>query len=119
MTYAILVLLGLGVGALSGALCIGGGVVLIPALVALLGFSQAKAQGTTIAMMVPPIGLLASLAYYKEGLADLKVAGILCLGFVLGGYLGAKFAITMPDALLKRCFGGFLLLVGLKYLLAK
>ena len=90
MNNAILILFGLAAGVLSGLLGIGGGIFIIPALVFLLGFSQEMAQGTTLAMMVPPIGLLAAWAYYSKGYVDLKVAGLMCVGFFIGGFFGAE-----------------------------
>jgi hypothetical protein len=113
------VALGLFIGYLSGLIGIGGGVVLVPILVYLFKYTQHQAQGTTLALMVPPIGLLAAWTYYKNGYVDLRVAGLLCIGFILGGLLGAKTAIALPDVLLKRIFGAALLLVSLKMLLGK
>ena len=88
MSIAVYLAFGLVAGILSGLLGIGGGIFIIPALVFLLGFSQQMAQGTTLAMMVPPIGLLAAWAYYSKGYVDLKVAGLMCIGFFLGGFRG-------------------------------
>ena len=103
----ILLLLGLGlaVGVISGLIGIGGGVLLVPALIYLLGYSQLEAQGTTLALLVPPIGILGVWTYYQRGYVDIKAAGLICLGFVLGGLLGAKFAIALSPTLLKRVFG--------------
>jgi uncharacterized membrane protein YfcA len=112
-------LLGLTAGVLSGLLGIGGGIIIVPALVFLLGFSQHLAQGTTLAMMVPPIGLLAAWMYYSKGYVDIKVAGLMCIGFFAGGLLGAKFAGAIPDIMLKRIFGFALLLVSIKMILSK
>jgi uncharacterized membrane protein YfcA len=112
-------LLGLGAGILSGIVGIGGGIVIIPALIYLFGFTQQQAQGTTLALMVPPIGLLAAWAYYTQGFVDLKVAGLICLGFFVGGYVGGKVAISIPNAVLQKVFGGFLLIISLKMLFSK
>jgi uncharacterized membrane protein YfcA len=106
-------------GVLSGLLGIGGGIFVIPALVFLLGFSQQTAQGTTLAMMVPPIGLLAALAYYKAGFVDIKVAGLMCIGFFFGGFLGAKFATALSETTLSRIFGVAMLIVSIKMIIAK
>ena len=111
--------IGLGAGALSGILGIGGAVAIIPCLIYFLHFNQHLAQGTTLALMIPPIGLLAAWVYYKTGYVDLKVAGFICLGFFLGGFLGAKLAIPIPDHILKRIFGISLLLISLKMILVK
>jgi uncharacterized membrane protein YfcA len=81
--------------------------------------SQHTAQGTTLALMVPPIGLLAAWAYYKQGFVDLKVAAFICLGFFIGGLLGAKFAVEIPEPILKKVFGIVMLGVSLKMILGK
>lgn len=106
-------------GAVSGLVGIGGGIVVVPALVLLFGFSQHQAQGTTLAMMVPPIGLLAAWTYYKAGNADLKVAGLLCIGFFVGGLIGAKAAGGLPTGVLKKVFGAALLIVSLRMIFWK
>lgn len=111
--------LGVLAGAVSGLVGIGGGIVVVPALVLLFGFSQHQAQGTTLAMMVPPIGLLAAWTYYKAGNADLKVAGFLCIGFFVGGLIGAKVAAGLPTGILKKVFGAFLLIVSLRMIFWK
>ena len=112
-------LLGLVAGIFSGLVGIGGGIIIVPALVFLFGASQHQAQGTTLALLVPPIGLLAAWTYYKEGYVDLKVAGLICLGFFLGGLLGAKLATSLSSQVLEKLFGAALLLVSLKMLLAR
>ncbi|HAO93945.1 MAG: permease [Deltaproteobacteria bacterium GWC2_56_8] len=113
------IVLGVLAGAVSGLVGIGGGLVVVPALVFLFGFSQHQAQGTTLAMMVPPIGLLAAWTYYKAGNADLKVAGFLCIGFFIGGLIGAKTANVIPTGVLKKVFGAFLLIVSLRMIFWK
>ena len=120
MTNVILyILLGLAAGVLSGLVGIGGGILIIPALVYFFDFTQHQAQGTTLALMVPPIGLLAAWTYYAQGHVDLKVAGLICLGFFVGGFFGGKLAVTIPNALLQKIFGGFLLLISLRMLFWK
>ncbi len=111
------VLLGLFAGVVSGLIGIGGGVVIVPCLVFLFGLGQQQAQGTTLALLVPPIGLLAAWTYYKQGCVDLKIAGLICLGFVLGGWAGAKIAVGLPTVVLRRIFGSALLLISLKMIL--
>ncbi|MFA6636779.1 MAG: sulfite exporter TauE/SafE family protein [Candidatus Omnitrophota bacterium] len=106
------ILIGLFAGTISGLVGIGGGVIIIPALIYLFKFSQHAAQGTTLAMLIPPIGILAALAYYKQGHVNLPVAAFICLGFVIGGFLGAKFAISCPEVLLRKIFGVCLLLIA-------
>ncbi|HET7151394.1 MAG TPA: sulfite exporter TauE/SafE family protein [Candidatus Acidoferrum sp.] len=112
MTLLIL-LLGLGVGVLVGLLGIGGGVVLVPAMVYLLGMDQHLAQGTSLFILLPPIGLGALMEYWKQGQVDLK-AGILCaLGILLGAYTGSLIALPIPSRNLKGLFGCFLVLAAL------
>ena len=112
-------LLGLVAGIFSGLIGIGGGIIIVPALVFLFGLSQHQAQGTTLALLVPPIGLLAAWTYYKEGYVDLRIASLICLGFFLGGLLGAKLATGLSSPVLEKLFGIALLLVSLKMLLAR
>src|SRR5712692_2653156 len=112
MTFIIL-LLGLGVGVLVGLLGIGGGVVLVPAMVYLLHMDQHLAQGTSLFILLLPIGLGALHEYWKEGQVDLR-AGILCaLGMLFGGYAGSLIAVPMPSRNLKGAFGCFLMLAAL------
>lgn len=111
--------LGLMAGIASGFLGIGGGSILIPVLVYLFGLSQHQAQGTTLAIMVPPIGLLAAWKYYSEGNVKLGMAAFICLGFLVGGLVGAILVHKVPASILKKIFGGFLLLVSLNMILGK
>ncbi len=119
MEIILCLVLGLTAGMCSGLLGIGGAVVMIPALMFMFGMGQHMAQGTTLALMVPPIGLLAAWTYYKGGYIDLKVAAFVALGFFVGGLLGAKFAINIDGILLKKIFGVFLLVIALKMIFIK
>jgi uncharacterized membrane protein YfcA len=119
MNIFLYVLLGVVAGIFSGLIGIGGGIIIVPAMVLLFGLSQHSAQGTTLALMVPPIGLLAAWSYYKHGLVDLKIAAFVCLGFFVGGLFGAEFANAIPDQLLRRIFGVVLLVVSVKMILMK
>ncbi len=107
-------LLGTLAGMLSGLIGIGGGVLITPSLIFLFNFSQHQAQGTTLALLVPPIGLLAAWTYYQQGYVDLKAAILICLGFFLGGLLGAKFAVGLSEQILKKIFGTTLIILGVK-----
>ena len=113
------IFLGVLAGILSGLIGIGGGLIIIPALVFGFGFSQHTAQGTTLALMVPPIGILAAWTYYKGGYVDVRVAGLICLGFIFGGLLGAKIATHVSSNVLEKIFGAALLLVSLKMIFGK
>ena len=113
------ILLGLMAGGFSGLIGVGGGVIIVPALVFLFGFAQHTAQGTTLALLVPPIGLLAAWTYYQEGYVDIHVAALICLGFFVGGLLGAKFANYLSNLALERVFGVAMLLISLKMIFAK
>ncbi len=114
-----LMLLGMIAGYFSGLVGIGGGVIIVPALVLLFGFSQHSAQGTTLALLVPPIGILGALTYYQKGYVDVKSAAFICVGFVVGGYLGGKLAVALPDYILKRVFAVILIGLGVRMLLVK
>ncbi|HSX29608.1 MAG TPA: sulfite exporter TauE/SafE family protein [Candidatus Saccharimonadales bacterium] len=113
----LLIAIGLLAGMLSGLVGVGGGIVIVPALVMLLGFSQKNAQGTTLAMLMVPVGILAALTYYRAGHVNIKAALFIGLGFLFGALIGAQFAIRLPDHTMTRVFGGLLLAVGLKFLL--
>jgi len=119
MNIALSLLVGLLGGVISGMLGIGGGIVMVPALAFLFGLGQHQAQGTTLALMVPPIGLLAAWTYYKAGFVDLKIAAFVCLGFFLGGLVGAKLVVGLPDTLLRKIFGVALLIIAIKMILTK
>ena len=118
-TVLIYIFLGLIAGILSGLIGIGGGIIIIPALILLFGFSQHAAQGTTLALMVPPIGILAAYTYYKQGYVDLKVAALICIGFVFGGLIGAKWATSLSNIMLERIFGISLFLISIKMIFVK
>ena len=114
-----LITLGLVAGILSGLVGIGGGIIIIPALVLLFGFTQHQAQGTTLAMMVPPVGILAAYTYWKSGHVDIKTAALICLGFLIGGLIGAKFANNLSNVVLEKVFGISLLIIAIKMIFFK
>ena len=113
------ILLGLIAGVFGGMFGIGGGTILIPAMVYFFGLTQHQAQGTTLAIMVPPIGLLAAWRYYQSGNVKLGMAALICAGFLAGGYFGASLVQNLPELLMKRMFGVFLMLVALKMIFTK
>ena len=112
-------LLGFIAGALSGLIGIGGGVIIVPVLIFLFGLSQHQAQGTTLALLVPPIGILAAWTYYKHGFVNLEIAGFICAGFFVGSFVGARMATGLPSMILERVFGVALFLIALKMMFAK
>jgi uncharacterized protein len=113
------VIVGLIAGVLAGMLGIGGAIFVVPVLVYMFGWEQHMAQGTTLAMLIPPIGILAAWKYYEAGNMDIKVAGILCIGFFFGGYIGGWLANLVSAETLRKAFGIFLLLVSIKMILGK
>tara|TARA_B100001173_G_scaffold8984_1_gene7828 strand:- start:419 stop:841 length:423 start_codon:yes stop_codon:yes gene_type:complete len=118
ITILFLLLIGLLAGMLSGVVGVGGAIVIIPLLL-LLGFSQQEAQGTSIAVMLPPIGILAAINYYKSGFVKWEYAIVIAFAFLIGGYVGSKFAISMNPQILKRFFGIVLLVFAIKFIFGK
>jgi len=118
-TIIIILIIGVVAGAFSGFIGIGGGLIVVPCLVYFLGMTQHLAQGTSLAMMLPPIGAIAVYNYYKAGEVDFKVAAILCLSFIAGSYFGSKIAIRLSPELLKKAFGIIIILVGIKLVIWK
>jgi uncharacterized membrane protein YfcA len=112
----VLIIIGLVAGILGGLLGIGGAVVIIPALVLFLGYSQYEAQGTTLAMLLMPVSALAAWHYYKVGQVNVKAAVILGVMFLLGGYAGAKLATLIPVDTLKKVFALILIIIAVKML---
>jgi len=109
---------GLAIGALSGMLGIGGAIVLVPTLVIGFGFSQVRAQGTSIAALVPPIGIFAAVQYYRHGMLDMRAAGLIAAGFVFGAFVGASFVPLVPQIWLKRAFATMLVYVAVQLVFA-
>ena len=115
----ILIVIGILTGVMAGMLGIGGAIIMIPALVFILGISQQTAQGTSLAVMLPPIGIIAAYNYYKAGQVNIKFAIVLALFFLIGSYFGSKLALSVPQPVLKKVFGILLLIVAAKMLLSK
>lgn len=115
----ILLVLGLAAGVLSGMIGIGGGIVVVPALVYFIGYSQHQAQGTTLFMFMLPIGILGIINYYQAGQIEFKTAFIMASTFFIGSFFGSKIAISIDQATLKKVFGVILFLVSLKMILGK
>ncbi len=113
------VILGIVAGVLSGIVGIGGGVIIVPALVFLFGMSQYSAQGTTIAMLVLPVGILAAWVYFRQGYVNIPAAVLLAGGFFLGSMAGARIAVSMPETTLEKIFGAMVILIGLKMIIGR
>jgi len=112
----IVIIIGLVAGMLGGMVGIGGGLVIVPALMYFLAFSQHQAQGTSLGLLVLPVAILAVLNYYKSGFVDFRVVGLLAIGFVVGSYFGSKMALSVPQLTLKRIFAIFMILIAMKML---
>lgn len=117
LSFVGFLLIGAATGAVSGMFGIGGGILVIPAMVYIYGFSQKMATGTSLGMLLPPIGVLAFWQYYKSGLVSVPAALLLIAGFIAGSYLSAGYAVGLSDVLLKRLFGGLLIAMGVIYIL--
>jgi len=116
-TLLILLMTGLAAGMLGGMVGIGGGIVMVPALVYFLGFSQLSAQGTSLALMLFPVGIFGVLQYHKQGHVDFSIVAILALGFLAGSYWGSRISLSLPIMTVKRIFAVLMILVALKMLL--
>jgi uncharacterized membrane protein YfcA len=118
-TFVILIIIGLVAGFLGGMIGLGGAIILIPAMVLFLAMDQRMAQGTTIAIMLPPIGLFAAYNYYKAGFVNIRYALVIAAVFMLGGYLGSKLALNLPVVVLKKIFAVVLALIAAKMVFTK
>lgn len=119
-TLITLCLIGVGAGVLSGTVGVGGGIIMVPAMVMLLGLTQHEAQGTSIFAMLPPIGILAAMNYYKSGhIIKWEYAVVIALSFIIGGYFGSKIAVSLDQATLKKIFGIIMLIGAIKMLFGK
>jgi uncharacterized membrane protein YfcA len=115
----LIIIIGILAGFVGGSLGIGGGIIIVPALLFIMGFSQHEAQGTYLAVLLFPVGLLGVINYYKNGYVHFKYAVILIGAFLLGSYLGSLLAVNLPDKLLTKIFGIFMLLVSIKMIFGK
>lgn len=112
MLIVIPIVIGVLAGVLGGMFGIGGGLLIVPALVAIFGYSQQKAQGTSLVALLAPVGILALMQYYRRGDADLRVGALIAVGFLLGGYLGSGIALNLDETTMRRSFALFLVLVA-------
>jgi len=118
-TIIILILIGLMTGVLGGMFGVGGAVIMIPALVYFLAMDQHTAQGTSVAVMLPPIGLFAAYNYYKAGAVNIWYALIIAAAFMIGGYLGSKIALQLPENLMRKLFAVLMILLAIRMLFMK
>ena len=118
-TIALLLAVGLSAGILSGFVGVGGGIIMVPALVWLLSYSQHQAQGTSLAVLMLPVVFLAARNYYKAGHIDIKAVAVIAAAFIVGGYFGSKWSLmTHPDTV-RKIFGGIMLVAALKLIFGK
>ena len=118
-SIVVLVLIGLLAGILSGFVGVGGGLIIVPALVYIMGLSQHEAQGTSLGVLLLPVGILAVVNYYKAGALDIRYALIIALAFVLGGYFGSKWSLVLSETVVRRVFGAIMLVGAIKLMLSK
>ena len=122
MSFSVLMLLvviGLLSGSLSGLVGVGGGIIMIPLLISFFGFTQLNAQGTAIAAMLPPIGILAAINYYQEGYVRWEYSLVIAIAFVVGGFFGSKLSISISQHLVRQIFAIILFIVALKLFFSK
>ncbi len=115
-TVLILILVGIAAGMLSGLVGVGGGIIIVPALVFFLGFSQKMAQGTSLGILLLPVGILGVIQYYKQGYIDWTVVLIISAAFLIGSYFGSKIALRLPQDTIKKIFAIFMILIAIKLL---
>lgn len=115
-TILILIAVGIAAGVLSGLVGVGGGIIIVPALVFFLAFSQKMAQGTSLGILLLPIGILGVYQYYKQGYIDMRVVGIISLAFLFGSYFGSKIALSLPQETVKKIFAVMMMIIAIKML---
>jgi len=103
-TIALLIVVGLAAGMLSGLVGVGGGIIIVPALVFFLGFSQLQAQGTSLGLLLLPVGIFAVINYYKAGHIDIGVVVVMSISFIAGGWIGSKLALRLDQETVKKIF---------------
>lgn len=118
-TILLLIAIGIAAGMLSGFVGVGGGILVVPALVFLMGMAQHEAQGTSLLLLMIPVGIFAVYNYYRSGNINIQYSLTIAVGFVAGAYLGSRLALKMSPELVKRVFGVFMLLVALKMIFSK
>ncbi|MDQ2853933.1 MAG: sulfite exporter TauE/SafE family protein [Chloroflexota bacterium] len=117
MPAALVALIGLAAGVLSGLFGIGGGVIIVPLLVLLLGITAQQAVGTSLAALLLPVGLFGAIQYWQAGQVNIVNAGLLALGLVLGAFIGARLGLSLPSEVVLRAFGLLMVVIGLRFAL--
>jgi uncharacterized protein len=112
MIYLTLLLIGLVAGVFAGMFGIGGGLIVVPALLLIVKMKELEALGTSLAALIPPVGLLGALEYYRNGHINIKFAGLIALGIFVGAYFGARLVMPLPPVLIRRLYAGFLLVIA-------
>lgn len=112
----IVILVGVAAGILGGLVGIGGGIIIVPALIYFLGFSQKTAQGTSLGLIMLPVGILGVLQYYKQGHVDFKVVGLLAIGFLIGSFFGSKISLGLSQDTVKKTFAVLMIVIAVKML---
>lgn len=115
-TVSLLIVIGLAAGILSGLVGVGGGIIIVPALVFFLGFTQLQAQGTSLGLLLLPVGIFAVINYYKGGNIDLRVVGIMSIAFIAGGWIGSKLALRLDQEVVKKIFAVLLFYAAFRML---
>jgi len=115
----LFIVIGIIAGILSGLFGIGGGVIIVPALIYLCGFNQLEAQGTSLAILLPPLGILAFMDYYKKGYVNLQAGILICIFLLIGSFFGAKIVHLIPLSIVKKGFGVLMILISLKMIFSK
>jgi uncharacterized protein len=115
-TILIIIVIGIAAGMLGGLVGVGGGLIIVPSLVYFIGMSQKTAQGTSLGLIMLPVGILGVLTYYKQGHVDFKVVGLLAVGFLLGSFLGSKVALSLPQETVKKTFAVLMIIIAIKIL---
>ena len=112
----VLLLIGLAAGILGGLVGVGGGIIIVPSLIYFLGFSQKQAQGTSLGILLLPVGILGVLQYYKAGYIDMRTVWLVSIGFLAGSYFGSKIALSLSQETVKKIFAVLMILIALKML---
>lgn len=118
MTYLPLLAIGLVAGVAAGMFGIGGGLIIVPALIFLLKIRELEAIGTSLAALIPPVGLLGAFEYYRNGYINVRFAALIAVGIFIGAYFGARLMIPLPATLIRRIYAGFLFAIAMRMMIA-